>query len=474
MLEGLEVTEILKSDLENQFTIGAEFYGKEFIKSLNILRKSSFKIYNLKDITNIITDGDHGAPNYQEFGILYLLSESIKEGYIDENIYRFIKPSLHKELKRSALQPGDVVVTKTGIYFGKSAVIPEDFPEANTSAHVGKISVKSNIINPYYLSTFINSNYGYLQFRRRGIKATRPEIKLIEFDDIKIGVPSFELQKSIEEIIKQSNSIRKKSFETYTFAETILLETIGLNNFKFNTFPINIKSFKESFQRTGRLDAEYYQKKYEEVIDHITGQKHDQLMNLVNIRKSIEPGSGAYSEEGLPFLRVSDFNKYELYEPEKKLSTSFCDENLELIYDLKPKRGTILFSKDGSVGIAYLLRSDKNFITSGAILHLTIKENVQIIPEYLTLVLNSKLIQMQSERDAGGSIILHWRISEIEKVVVPIIDLNVQKAIAKLIEESFMLKKKSEQLLEIAKRAVEIAIEKTELEALDFINHKNR
>ena len=80
---------------------------------------------------------------------------------------------------------------------------------------------------------------------------------------------------------------------------------------------------------------------------------------------------------------------------------------------------------------------------------------------------------MQAERDAGGSIILHWRISEIENVVVPLIDFEKQKEIAKLVEESFALKKQSEKLLEVAKRAVEIAIEESEEKAIKFINNYN-
>ena len=86
-----------------------------------------------------------------------------------------------------------------------------------------------------------------------------------------------------------------------------------------------------------------------------------------------------------------------------------------------------------------MLRKDEDLITSGAILHLTVKDKTQILPEYLTLVLNSKLVQMQAERDAGGSIILHWRVSEIENVVVPIIDYPIQEQIAALVEESFLV-----------------------------------
>lgn len=76
---------------------------------------------------------------------------------------------------------------------------------------------------------------------------------------------------------------------------------------------------------------------------------------------------------------------------------------------------------------------------------------------------------MQAERDAGGSIILHWRISEIENMVVPLVDVPVQTKIAALVQQSFSLKAESERLLDIAKRAVEIAIEKNENAAIAYI-----
>ena len=46
------------------------------------------------------------------------------------------------------------------------------------------------------------------------------------------------------------------------------------------------------------------------------------------------------------------------------------------------------------------------------------------------------------ERDAGGSIIQHWRIGEIENVLIPVIKIDKQKQIAQLIQQSFLLKNK--------------------------------
>ena len=205
-------------------------------------------------------------------------------------------------------------------------------------------------------------------------------------------------------------------------------------------------------------------------MDKIASQPFNKLNNIVTITKSLEPGSVYYDENGLPFMRVADFSKNGLTEPQKFLSDYYVAENYSKVSKLKPKKGTILFSKDGSVGSAYHLRQDFEGITSSAILHLKVKNENLVIPEYLTLVLNSILVQMQAERDAGGSIILHWRVSEIENVIVPIIEYSKQQHIANLIEESFSLKKQSEHLLEVAKKAVEIAIEEDEQVAIDFIN----
>ncbi|MGF1532998.1 MAG: hypothetical protein ACFCUI_04805 [Bernardetiaceae bacterium] len=53
--------------------------------------------------------------------------------------------------------------------------------------------------------------------------------------------------------------------------------------------------------------------------------------------------------------------------------------------------------------------------------------------------------------------------------MILIIDFDKQREIADLVKESFKLKKQSEHLLEVAKTAVEIAIETDEERALAHI-----
>jgi len=325
---------------------------------------------------------------------------------------------------------------------------------ANSDRHVGIIRLENSDFYPRYISTFLLTKFGRFQTWRESTGNVQLNLFLYRIRTLKIANLTKPFQEKIENLVLLNDEKRSLSKQTYNQAETLLLQEIGLQNFEPSKEPVNIKSFKDSFGITKRLDAEYYQKKYEQIIDKIVTQKHDTLIKLVDISKSIEPGSDNYSDEGgLPFYRVSDFNKFGLSKPDKELANSFVSDNKVLIENLKPKQGTILFSKDGSVGTAYLLRKDLDGITSGAILHLQVKKTKELLPEYLTLALNSKLVQMQAERDAGGSIILHWRKEEIEQVVVPIIDFKQQEHIAELVEESFKLKAESERLLEVAKKA---------------------
>jgi type I restriction enzyme S subunit len=73
--------------------------------------------------------------------------------------------------------------------------------------------------------------------------------------------------------------------------------------------------------------------------------------------------------------------------------------------------------------------------------------------------LNSAVGQMQAERDAGGSIIMHWKPEEIRKVIIPILPKETRQKIAELVRQSHDSRKKAKQLLEEAKHKVEEMIE---------------
>jgi hypothetical protein len=67
---------------------------------------------------------------------------------------------------------------------------------------------------------------------------------------------------------------------------------------------------------------------------------------------------------------------------------------------------------------------------------------------------------MQIERDAGGSVIAHWKPEQIKELKASILSKTIQIKIADLVHKSHRACQKAKALLEKAKREVEESIEK--------------
>lgn len=364
----------------------------------------------------------------------------------------------------SFIKSDEIVITKVGTPCYASIVY--DYNELALSRTVlGLTNIHD--VDPYYLMAFLRSNYGFKQLFRQRELTIQYQLTLPRVKAIKIYIPSREFQKSIKELCICYLETNKQADKTYNQAKNTIYEYLG----NFTDKELNscaIKTLSESYTSSGRLDAEYYLPKYDSLFDTLskfTTVKLGGENGLVSIKKSIEPGSEAYQDEGIPFVRVSDINQYGIVTPAIKLSPTIIPD----IENLYPCKDTILLSKDGSVGIAYKVQEDMQVVTSGALLHLTVKDTNQILPDYLTLVLNSQVVQLQAERDCNGAIIQHWKPSDIEKVIIPLLNMDKQKEISDKVQESFHLRKEAKRLLDNAIKAVEMAIETDEETALIWL-----
>ena len=89
--------------------------------------------------------------------------------------------------------------------------------------------------------------------------------------------------------------------------------------------------------------------------------------------------------------------------------------------------------------------------------------------EVLQVLLRSKPYQELIMKFNVGSSYPVVKDEDILQLPIPVINSDKQREIADLVEESFKLKKQSERLLEIAKTAVEMAIEQDEEAAIKYI-----
>ena len=396
-----------------------------------------------------------------------LTSKNIQNEDLILNDFLKIDKKISDEfLGRSKLQKNDIVLSYTGEY-RRSLVLEED--NLQLGPNICLLRAKNNNINPFYLSTFLNSEAGQLLLEREKTLSAQPTVAMSRIREIPVPLFSENFQNLVKKIIVVTKLNRKESNEFYSQAEQLLLSELELLNWKPKQELAFIKNFSAT-QQAERFDAEYFQPKYEEIMESVRKYKDgfDELGNLVQIKKSIEPGSEAYQENGIPFVRVSNLSKFELSDNNQQFISEKLYDELKIY---QPKKDEILLSKDATPGIAYYLNEEpKQMIVSGGILRLKILSQ-KILPEYLTLALNSVIVQKQIERDVGGSVINHWRPDQVKLTIIPILENAKQKEIKELIEQSFFYRKQSKSLLEIAKRGVEIAIEKSEEEAEQWINY---
>ncbi|MCA6431333.1 MAG: restriction endonuclease subunit S [Cytophagales bacterium] len=467
LMENLEAVELRLSDVLNEnevFRIDSEYFKKHYLKE--DMNRTKYENTYLGSVA-FITDGQHG---YHEVDInskiLHLTAKNFKNWFADRVDADPLASWVHENNQRSALKVNDIVLTTRGTV-GFCALVREEVLPANIDQDVARIAIlkeKEEIILPEYVVTYINTIYGQDWTKRNSTGMVQQGIALWRVREMPIPILDFSFQQQIKIIIDKGHKRIIDSQKLFVETEETLLSELKLSSWRPTEENKAVKRFSKSFEVSGRLDAEYYQPKFDELMIKLSATKHKSLGSIVSLKKSIEPGSDAYLTEGIPFIRVSDISRYGITLPEHHLDRKEYD-----IEELKPKKDTILFSKDGSVGIAYKVEKDEDVITSSALLHLTITDK-EVLPDYLTLVLNSKLTQMQAERDAGGSIIQHWRPDEIKRVLVPILPMDKQKELVKQIKESFKLRHESVKLIEIAKRAVEIAIEQDETVGLNFID----
>jgi restriction endonuclease S subunit len=378
------------------------------------------------------------------------------------------------DLNAKYLKHNDILMTLTGDPpdVGKVQLIfnpPKDKLSWNQRVALLRLKKQDYISLPEFLFVTLSSKYcrDHIERWAKGIRQRNVGNPAV----LSMAIPVLsQMQETLTKLVTKSFNLLEKSKDYYRASEQLLLSDLGLLDWKPKHELAFVKNFSDT-QNVERTDAEYFQPKYEEIVNAIKKYKggFDELGNLVKIKKSVEPGSEAYQENGVPFVRVSNLSKFEL----STNNQQFISE--ELYEDLKshqPKKGEILLSKDATPGMAYFLNEEpQKMIVSGGILRLKI-DNKQVLPEYLTLALNSVIVQKQIERDAGGSIINHWRPDQVKATLIPVLKENKQKEIKELIEKSFSDRKLSKSLLEIAKQGVEMAIEKDEKIAENWIKDK--
>ena len=397
-----------------------------------------------------------------EENYIALTSKNIQKNFLDLNDYITIdKKIADKFLQRSKLHKNDVILSYTGEYRRALKLYEENY---QLGPNVCRIRPKNNNqIKPGILSVFLNLDIGQSILNKEKTLSAQPTVAMSRIRKIPIPKFSDNFQSIIESLIDKQYEMNEMSVDLYKEVEE---EINGIVDYKENENNINynIKSYKESVKKSSRLDAEYYQLNYEKCNEFIRKYNGNKITigDICNI----------YDKNFIP-------EKDKTY---KYIELSNVKDNMDIL-DVKEiigselptrarrilKKGQVIVSSiEGSLNSCTII--DEEF--DGAICSngFFVLDSKYIESNCLLVLFKSKLMQSLLKQQCTGTILTCINKEDLKKIEIPILDKSIQERISNKLRKTFELRQKAKGLLETAKKAIHIAIEKNEDEAIKYIN----
>ena len=388
----------------------------------------------------------------------------------DYQQWELISKDHFNSLNARYLVHNDILMTLTGDPpdVGKVQLIHE--PSRNKLSWNQRVALlrlkqQENINSSEYLFAALSSNYcrDHIERWAKGIRQRNVGNPAV----LNMAIPMLSgIQNHITDIIQSSFSLLKISNQIYAQAQTLLLPELGLTSWQPQHRLTFVKNYSHT-EQAGRIDAEYYQPKYEEI---------DKVLIKLNGRpigsyEFLDITTGQYcpnyvsSNEGRPYLRGTDL-----------AVGSVATENLfyikpeDQIQSKQAQEGDVVVTRVGTIGLSARIPEECDGGTiSDNLIRVRILDESKIDSYYLSCFLGSEIGKSLMLRNARGSVQQRLNQETLKEIILPIPEMEVQSKIKDKIIESFNLRKQSKHLLECAKRAVEVAIEQDEQTAIDWL-----
>ena len=474
-----------------ELRIEAEHFLKKYDRLKELL--SNHNCVNLSDLVSkpIQTGHTPSMKNECFYGgnIKFIKTDNLRDNDIKFPFSHYLSELGNAEIKRTELQEDDIITTIIGATYdviARSCIIHKNILPANINQNIAHIRPNKKKILPEYLNIYLNSKYGkmYLEYLSRQMEQVN--LNCEEVGLVKVPLFSSSFQSQIEQIVKSAHAKLAESKALYAEAEEILLSELGLKDWQpkknshtdsilltqnqdedtktkrdsvgisnpcDNIANYSIKRFSD-FASSGRLDAEYYQPKYDEIEEKIKSYKcgFDLVCNLFSQNTDVCD----YLESAYNYIEIGDINTGDGSASYNLIETKELPDNAKRVIHF----GDILISKvrpyRGAVSIIDF--SASNLIASGAFT--VLQEKSSFKKEVLQVLFRTSVYKDWLLKWNVGSSYPVIKDEDILNLPLPLLPESIQSLIAEKIQKSFDLRKQSKQLLEQAKRMVEEEIEK--------------
>ena len=462
MLKGLEISEVRLCDLDLNDRIDAEYFNKQDLKILSSLKHCGS--VELRTLGEFFASAFYPAATqlYESGDVPFArcvdcISHPVITHAQDSSFERIPSDFISDNKGVSDLRRGDIIITKVGTPCYASIIHEHDrVALSRTVMGIGNISG----IDPYYLLVFLRSKYGFSQLMRQRELTIQYQLTLERVKRILVYKPTDCFQQAIRKFVFSSLEKEKESLRQYGEAEQSLLSELGFDGWMPTEESVSVKNCSD-FMSAGRFDAEYFQPKYDEIVAKIKTYSGDTIKAASVLITGLVNESEDTPER---YVELADIG----VSGEIEGCTNAMFGELPSRARQRMATGQVIASSiEGSLDRCALVTPeyDKALCSTG--FHRFCSQDIN--PETMLLLFKSWPIQQLMKRGCSGTILCGILPTALEHVDLPMVNPDVQKVLAAKVRESFALRAESQRLLDLAKHAVEVAIEQGESKAMEAL-----
>lgn len=455
------------SQLEGATRLDAQLYQSKYVNIKAQLTKINH--VSIGELADRCKKGifDIKAEKYVSEGVPFIRVSNLKNGLIDSTDLTFIPFEIHKKEIETEFHKYDILLSKTA-YPAASSVF---FDKCNISQDIIGISLKNlwrkKLYGPYIVA-FLNSRYGLAQMQQWFQGNIQTHLALLDVKRMIIPILPDNLQQKISDLYSKAQTLIQNSKDLYIQAETLLLEELGIKDFKPQYKEIYTANLSDAVA-SHRIDAGYFQPVYEEFVRKIKSYQNgfDKLLKYIeHVTPNFDPTK--YPDQVFSYIELADIDS--------SIGIIYSDNKVK--GDGAPSRArrmlkendVIVSSVEGSLEKVAIV--NKEYDGSLASTGFFQFRPLNILPEVLLVISRTIVLQLQLKKQCSGTILTAVPKESLREFIIPKLSPGTQHEIAYMVQQSHDARKKANRLLEITKKTVEIAIENNEKKALNYIHNE--
>lgn len=463
-MRGLEVSIIPFREINLGDRADAEYFSKENRAIERALREHA--AVSLREFGTLVGSAFYPAATdlYEEGDVPFArcvdcIEHSVITKLQDSEFVRVPSWFVQQSKQIDCVTRGDIIITKVGTPCFASIV--RDYERIALSRTVLGL-VQIHDINPYYLTAFLRCRFGFNQLFRQREQTIQFQLTLERVREVLVYRASPKLQSAVERTMVTHIAALEEAYTKLSQAEATLTDALGLDGWH-PPDPLTYTRRASEVFAARRVDPPYFSPRVSQLLQLLA--RDNTCIGDVAPARHEEFVAGSSGE--FDYIEISD------------IQSDGTTVSNRLLQSGAPSRAT-WYVRPGDV-LASTVRpirrlsaivtpEQDSFVCSSGFVVLAPQT---VSPELLLTYL--RLPQVCELMDLHTSASMYPTISEGDLLNLPFrrVPSDVEKDIVMAVRQSHSTRCEARNLLDRAKRAVEIAIEQSEAEALRYLSESS-